>query len=340
VIIVTGGAGFIGSNIVKGLNDRGIENILVVDNLTNVDKIKNISDLKIADYIDKEAFYSLIVDSEHLRLGDRITGLEGVTSVFHEGACSDTMASDGKYVLHNNFTFTKALFHFCRFSSAQFIYASSASVYGAGAVFKESPEFESALNAYAYSKLLFDQYVRQQSSTPKQCVGLRYFNVYGPREQHKGRMASVAWHFRNQFQENGRVRLFEGTDGYKNGEQRRDFVYVEDVVKVNLFLLDNPEISGIFNVGTGQCQSFNDVALGVINSIQEKAGAGKVTLEQAIADDLIEYTPMPEALNGKYQSFTEADMTSLIGKGYTQPFQNVENGVAQYLDYLEITNAI
>ncbi len=338
MIIVTGGAGFIGSNIVKGLNDRGIENILVVDNLTNVDKIKNIADLKIADYIDKEVFYSQIADAENYVKGFQFPGLEDVTAVFHEGACSDTMASDGKYVLHNNFTFTKALFHFCKLSNAQFIYASSASVYGSGATFKESPEFESALNAYAYSKLLFDQYVRQQSTTPRQCVGLRYFNVYGPREQHKGRMASVAWHFRNQFQESGRVRLFEGTDGYENGEQRRDFIYVEDVVNVNLFLLDHPKVNGIFNLGTGQCQSFNDVALSVINSLREKLGAEKVTLEQAIADELIEYMPMPEALNGKYQSYTEADMASLTREGYEKPFHSVESGVARYLDYLEKTN--
>jgi len=337
MIVVTGGAGFIGSNIVKGLNDRGVQDILVVDNLTNVDKVRNISDLKIADYIDKEAFYNLIAEAEFCAEGVRFPGLERVTCVFHEGACSDTMASDGKYVLHNNFTFTKALFHFCRLRNAQFIYASSASVYGAGSVFKESPEFESALNAYAYSKLLL--YIRQQSSISRQCVGLRYFNVYGPREQHKGRMASVAWHFRNQFQNNGRVRLFEGTDGYENGEQRRDFVYVEDVVKVNLFLLDHPEINGIFNVGTGQCQSFNDVALSVINFLREKAGSVEVTLDQAIAEGLIEYAPMPEVLNGKYQSFTEADMTSLINEGYEQPFFNVEKGVARYLDYLEPTNA-
>jgi len=230
MIIVTGGAGFIGANIVRGLNDRGIEDILVVDNLTNVDKIKNLADLKISDYMDKEEFFEIIANAEHCNNVDVMPGLGDVTAVFHEGACSDTMASDGKYVLHNNFTFTKALFHFCRLANAQFIYASSASVYGAGSVFRESPEFESVLNAYAYSKLLFDQYIRRQGSMPKQCVGLRYFNVYGPREQHKGRMASVAWHFRNQFKENGRVRLFAGTDGYADGEQRRDFIYVEDIV--------------------------------------------------------------------------------------------------------------
>ena len=244
MIIVTGGAGFIGANIVRGLNDRGIDDILVVDNLTNVEKIKNLADLKIADYMDKEAFYEVIANARQNKSGSRFPELENITAVFHEGACSDTMASDGKYVLHNNFTFTKALYHFCQDSGSQFIYASSASVYGGGSVFKELPEYESVLNAYAYSKLLFDQYLRKHPASSLQTVGLRYFNVYGPREQHKGRMASVAWHFRNQFNSEGHVRLFEGTEGYENGEQKRDFICVDDVVKVNLFLLDNPQVSG------------------------------------------------------------------------------------------------
>lgn len=338
MIIVTGGAGFIGSNLVRGLNDRGIENILVVDNLTNVDKIKNLADLKIADYMDKNAFFELIADSERWENGGKSSSLPNITAVLHEGACSDTMATDGQYVLHNNFTYTKALFHFCRQVNAQFIYASSASVYGAGSVFKEQPEYESVLNAYAYSKLLFDQYVRQQPALENQCVGLRYFNVYGPREQHKGRMASVAWHFRNQFHESGKVRLFAGSGGYADGEQRRDFIYVDDVVKVNMYLLDNPNVSGIFNVGTGRCQSFNDVAVSVVNTLRKREGLNAITLEQGVIEGLIEYVPMPEALNGKYQSYTEADMTALSEQGYSEPFSNVEQGVSSYIESLESNN--
>ncbi|MBX2869631.1 MAG: ADP-glyceromanno-heptose 6-epimerase [Acidiferrobacterales bacterium] len=334
MIIVTGGAGFIGANIVRGLNARGVEDILVVDNLSNVDKVKNLADLKIADYMDKEAFYKVIKDAEH-QTTDAFPGLSNISAVFHEGACSDTMATDGRYVLQNNFTYTKALFHYCQKVGAQFIYASSASVYGAGEVFKEQPEYESVLNAYAYSKLLFDQYVRCQPTPSMQCVGLRYFNVYGPREQHKGRMASVAWHFRNQFNANGKVRLFAGTGGYSDGEQRRDFIYVEDVVKVNLYLLDHPDVNGIFNLGTGQCQSFNDVAVSVINSLRKRKSLDSITLKEGIRDGLIEYIPMPDALNGKYQSFTEADMTLLRNHGYAEKFHNVEQGVASYMDLLE-----
>ena len=333
MIIVTGGAGFIGANIVSALNERGIDDILVVDNLSNAEKIANLAPLSIADYMDKEEFFDMLV---RLEGGAPLpASLAQVTSVFHQGACSDTMASDGRYVLHNNFTFSKVLYRFCRQVSAQFIYASSASVYGAGDVFREEPACESTLNAYAYSKLLFDNYVRKNPADGFQCVGLRYFNVYGPREQHKGRMASVAWHFRNQYRQSGKVKLFQGTGGYADGEQRRDFVSVDDVVKVNMFLLDNPGVSGIFNVGTGRCQSFNDVAVSVINTLLRKQGRESVSLQVAVEEGLVEYIPMPEALHGKYQSFTEADISRLRDAGYQQDFCSVEVGVQNYFEFLD-----
>ncbi len=325
MIIVTGGAGFIGSNIVRSLNQDGISDILVVDNLSNADKIKNLADLKISDYLDKHEFYELM----------RTGGSPGpVSAVFHQGACSDTMETDGKYVLHNNFTYSKTLFHFCQQHKAQFIYASSASVYGDGSIFIEDTANESALNAYAWSKLLFDNYIRNQNPIDIQCVGLRYFNVYGPREFHKGRMASVAWHFYNQYRDNGVVKPFVGTDGYDDGGQLRDFVYVDDVVDVNLYLLKNPQINGIYNVGTGKCQSFNDVALAVINCWRNHQGKDKIELPEATASGEIDYIPLPEALVGKYQSYTQAELSNLRGTGYDQAAKNVTQGVEKYFDYL------
>jgi ADP-L-glycero-D-manno-heptose 6-epimerase len=326
MIIVTGGAGFIGSNIVKALNREGIDKIMVVDNLSNAEKIKNLADLKIIDFMDKHEFY------EFMSAGKKF---ESVSAVFHQGACSDTMETDGKYVLHNNFTYSKELFHFSQTHHAQFIYASSASVYGSGTVFAEEPENESTLNAYAWSKLLFDNYIRNCHFLKIQCAGLRYFNVYGPGESHKGRMASVAWHFYNQFVEDGKVRLFTGTDGYADGEQMRDFVFVDDVVAVNLFLLKNPGISGVFNVGTGKCQSFNDVALAVINNCRQRMNKESVAIDKAVANGEIEYIPMPAGLEGKYQSYTQADLNKLRSAGYDGSFSTVTHGVKEYISCLE-----
>ena len=326
MIIVTGGAGFIGSNIVKALNREGIEKILVVDNLSNAEKIKNLADLKIIDYMDKHEFYNFMSAGRKF---------DSVSAVFHQGACSDTMETDGKYVLHNNFTFSKELLHFSQAHNAQFIYASSASVYGSGTVFAEEPKNESTLNAYAWSKLLFDNYMRNLHGLNIQCAGLRYFNVYGPRESHKGRMASVAWHFYNQFVEHREVRLFSGSDGYGDGEQLRDFVFVDDVVAVNLFLLKNPGISGVFNVGTGQSQSFNDVALAVINKCKQRLNKDSVSIDEAVSNGEIVYIPMPQGLVGKYQSFTQADLGNLRSVGYDKSFATVSQGVKEYVSCLE-----
>ncbi len=332
MIVVTGGAGFIGSNIVRALNRNGIVDILVVDNLSNAAKVANLSKLVIRDYMDKYEFLGAIQSG---RSFDRIT------TVFHQGACSDTMATDGKYVLQNNFTFSKTLFHFCQRHKAQFIYASSASVYGSGSGFSEDRSNESALNVYAWSKLLFDNYIRQSGNHPTspgspeisgiQCVGLRYFNVYGPGEFHKGRMASVAWHFNNQYREKQTVNLFAGTDGYRNGEQLRDFIHVDDVVDVNLYFMNHPELSGIYNVGTGRAQSFNQVALAVINFHRNRQGLAAVSLQEAVDCGRIHYVAMPETLVGRYQNFTEADLVRLRSVGYEEDFDDIETGINKYL---------
>ncbi|MDD9856836.1 MAG: ADP-glyceromanno-heptose 6-epimerase [Gammaproteobacteria bacterium] len=331
MIVVTGGAGFIGSNLVSALNRRGVRDILVVDDVTDAAKARNLFDLQIGDYMDKAEFLDAI------RSERPDPSLQRVSAVLHQGACTDTMATDGKYVLDNNYAYSRALYYFCAQRRAQYIYASSASVYGHGTRFAETPRNESALNAYAWSKLLFDQFVRRQpvARPPQfQCVGLRYFNVYGRRERHKGRMASVAWHFFNQYMAHGRVRLFEGSDGYADGEQQRDFVSVEDVVAVNLFLLDNPAVSGIYNVGSGCSCSFNRVAVAVINACRRHRRETEITLEQARRGGQIAYIPMPETLRGKYQSYTCADLRQLRAAGYGAPFLDVPQGVGGYVSAL------
>ncbi len=321
--VVTGGAGFIGSNLVKALNERGLNDVVVVDNLERADKFVNLVDCEISDYIDKRDFLALL-DSGQLG--------KSVRAIFHQGACSDTMERNGLYMMQNNYDYSKSLLHYCQKREIPFIYASSGSVYGSGRVFREDRNHESPLNVYGYSKFLFDQYVRRMLPTRSaQIVGFRYFNVYGDREQHKDRMASVAYHFFNQYRESGRVRLFEGNDGYGNGEQRRDFVSIEDVVKVNFFFFDNPDKGGIFNVGTGRSQTFNDVAVAVINTLRTVESQPGLMLKKIQEQGLIEYIPFPEALRGKYQSFTEADISALRDSGYADAFLSVEEGVGRYI---------
>lgn len=316
MIIVTGGAGFIGSNIVKSLNDRGITNILVVDDLKEGTKFKNLAALEIADYIDKDDFLKKIEQNDSFG--------QDIEAIFHEGACSTTTEWDGRYMMENNYEYSKKLLHYCLDRGVSFIYASSAAIYGSGLVFKEERQYEKPLNVYGYSKHLFDQYVRRHTEHARsQVVGLRYFNVYGPNEDHKGSMASVAFHLNNQLKEKGVIKLFEGCDSYGNGEQRRDFIYVDDVVSVNLWFLDNPQKSGIYNVGTGRSQSFNDVAKSVLNWYQKGE---------------LEYISFPEHLKGRYQSFTEADISALRSIGYSAPFHSVEAGVKKYLDVLRESN--
>lgn len=324
--IVTGAAGFIGSNLVKALNERGENNIIAVDNFKKADKFKNLVDCEIADYLDKEDFLKKLQEGF-------FDGL--VTAVLHQGACSDTMETDGRYMMENNYRYTLELLNYCQSEEVPFLYASSASVYGGGGVFKESREYESPLNVYAYSKFLFDQIVRRRfNKRSAQIVGLRYFNVYGAREQHKGRMASVAYHFFNQYRAEGKVKLFEGCDGYANGGQLRDFVSIEDVVKVNMYFLDNPNKSGIFNLGTGQAQSFNDVAVATINTLRTAENKPALSLAELHQQCILSYIPFPEVLKGKYQSFTQADISALRSSGYVEPFLTVEQGTTRYVEQM------
>ena len=326
-VVVTGAAGFIGSNIIKGLNTRGIDDIIAVDDLTQGDKFRNLADLRIADYVDADLFYDLFAEG----------GFGKVEAVFHEGACSDTMETDGKYMMDNNYTLSCGLFNACRQRGVRLLYASSAATYGGSDTFRESPEFEKPLNVYGYSKLLFDQRMRRElgaqfQDATHQVAGFRYFNVYGPREQHKGRMASVAFHQFNQFRAEGRVKLFGEYGGYGAGEQQRDFVFIDDVVAVNLWFFDHPHKSGLFNLGTGRAQPFNDVALATVNALQ--GSAAPLDLAGAVAQGLIEYVPFPDALQGKYQCYTQADLSALRVAGCDHTFMDVQSGVFSYMKSL------
>jgi ADP-L-glycero-D-manno-heptose 6-epimerase len=323
-VIVTGAAGFVGANLVRALNAQGETDIVAVDNLTRAEKFRNLVDCEIADYLDKDDFRSRLARGAMTR----------PEIVFHQGACSDTMASDGRYMLDNNFRYSLELLEWCQAHKVPFVYASSASVYGLGPVYAESRGNEKPLNVYGYSKFLFDQVVRRRlPSFAAPVIGLRYFNVYGPREAHKERMASVAFHHFHQFRADGRVRLFEGSHGYAAGEQRRDFIHVDDAVAVNLFFAGRPA-TGIYNVGSGRAQPFNDVALAVVNALRAHGGEPPLPLADAVAQGRIEYVPFPEALRGKYQAYTQADLTQLRNAGYTRPMATVEQGVASYVDWL------
>ena len=327
-IIVTGAAGFIGANIVQALNARGEKNIIAVDDLRPADKYRNLADLDIIDYLDKDEFL------EAFRSGH----FGKVKAVFHEGACSDTMETDGIFMMANNYRYTMDLLDICTTQKVQLLYASSAATYGGSDVFVESREHEKPLNIYGYSKFLFDQVMRKrfaEKANTAQVVGFRYFNVYGPRESHKGRMASVAFHQYHQYKANGLVKLFGEYGGYGPGEQSRDFVSVEDVVKVNLYFLDHPEISGIFNLGSGSAQPFNDVAHAVANAMRKLNKVKPATLQELVKEKEIEYIPFPDALRGKYQCFTQADLTKLRAAGYTEAFLDVEQGVSRYIEWLE-----
>ena len=307
MIIVTGGAGFIGSNLVKGLNELGHEDILVVDNLANASKHLNLNGVFISDFVDKQDFLKMLPT------------LNNVEAIFHQGACSSTTETDGEYMMRNNYQFSKAIFHHCVEQQLPFYYASSASVYGNGDNgFAEERENEYPLNVYAFSKFMFDQYVLQQlkaRSPQSPVVGLRYFNVYGYQENHKGSMASVIFHFYNQLREGGKMRLFEGSEDF-----RRDFIFVEDVVRVNLHFFQNPE-TGIYNCGTGESRSFLDIAK-IIQGLEAESTE-------------IEFIPFPDHLQGKYQTFTEANLQALRQAGYQNPFTSLEYGVRKYYQRLQ-----
>ncbi len=324
--VVTGAAGFIGSRLIEGLNREGVTDIIAVDNLQNAAKFANLAQCEIADYLDKREFLERL-EAHHF---------EGaIEAVFHQGACSDTMETDGRYMMDNNYAYSRRLLDWCQEEEVPLVYASSAAVYGASTAFREERPCERPLNVYGYSKFLFVQVVRRRLDTRgAQVVGLRYFNVYGPNESHKGRMASVAFHGVRQFQSEGKVKLFVGTDGYPDGGQRRDFIHVDDVVNVNLFFLEHREISGIYNCGTGRAQPFNDVAMAVANGVRASRGEAALPLDELVAKGMVEYIPFPPQLAGKYQSFTEADTTRLREAGYPGEFMDVATGVGSYVQHL------
>jgi ADP-L-glycero-D-manno-heptose 6-epimerase len=324
-VVVTGAAGMIGSNLVHGLNAIGIDDVIAVDDLTDGPKYRNLLGARLSDYFDKRDFYARFTKGEFGR----------VDAVFHEGACSDTMEHDGRFMLDTNYRCSKDLLDACQAQDTRLLYASSAATYGGSASFREVPEFERPLNVYGYSKLLFDNVVRRMLPSAKtQVAGFRYFNVYGPREQHKGRMASVAFHHFNQFRETGKVRLFGEYGGYGPGQQCRDFVYVDDVVAVNLWFLQHPECSGIFNLGTGRAQPFNDVALATVSAARALQGEVPLPLPELVRQGLVEYIAFPEALVGKYQSFTQADLAALRATGCDHAFADVAGGVGAYVAWL------
>ena len=316
MIIVTGGAGFIGSNLIQQLNHAGIDDILLVDNFAPAPnlagpKFLNLAGAKFADYMDKREFRNA------LKAGD-FDNLK-IRAILHQGACSNTLEDDGRYMMDNNFTYSKELLHFALDHKIPLVYASTAAVYGASTEFKELPANERPLNVYGYSKLVFDNYVRRHMPEIKSTVvGLRYFNVYGPREQHKGRMSSVIHHFTRQLKDTGVIRMFEGSGGYSNGEQRRDFVFVKDLAHINMFfaglLPDSPRrsIHVVVNAGTGEARTFKAVA----EALMQVHGPGK-----------IEYIPFPGDLKNRYQHYTQADVTDLRTAGYTAPFTSLEAGV-------------
>jgi ADP-L-glycero-D-manno-heptose 6-epimerase len=327
-VVVTGAAGMIGSNIAHGLNAIGIDDVIAVDDLRHGDKFRNLPGAGISDYFDQEEFYGRFARRE----------LGKVAAVFHQGACSDTMEHDGRLMLRNNYRCSKELLDACQLQGVRLMYASSAAIYGNSTSFSEQPQFERPLNVYGYSKLLFDNVVRRiLASATSQVVGLRYFNVYGPREQHKGRMASVAFHHFNQYRDSGKVRLFGEYGGYGPGQQVRDFIHVDDVVTVNLWLLEHPQCSGVFNLGTGRAQPFNDVAQATVNACRALRGEPQLTLEQQVRQGMIEYIPIPAALIGKYQCRTQADLTALRAAGIDHQFLDVASGVRRYVEWLGAT---
>ena len=316
MIIVTGGSGFIGSNLIHSLNKIGFDEILVIDDLSDGRKLINLFSANISDirsYIDIDEILQSIPSSD-------------VEAIFHLGACSDTMEWDGNYIMNVNYQFSKKIMQFALSKQIAFIYASSASVYGKNKSSVTNPKNEKPINVYAYSKLLFDQYVRTLLPTAKsQIVGLRYFNVYGPNEQHKETMASVVYHFYNQVIKTGRLSIFGSYNEIKPGEHSRDFVHVYDTVIAKLWFMKNKEISGIFNIGTGNSFTYNSLAGHICEWFEQNKG---IVTEQ-------QYVPFPEKLKGSYQDFTCADLSLLRKVGFNHQFLDLKEGVYSYLDALQ-----
>ena len=318
MIIVTGGAGFIGSNLIHQLNQSGERDILLVDNFAPAPnltgpKFLNLAGAQFADYMDKCEFRAALKADDFANANIR--------AILHQGACSNTLEDDGRYMMDNNFTYSKELLHFAIAKEIPLVYASTAAVYGASTSFTTEPANERPLNVYGYSKLVFDDYVRRNMAHfTSTVVGLRYFNVYGPREQHKGRMASVMHHFTRQLKDTGTIRMFEGSGGYANGAQRRDFVFVKDLARINMFFAglrhDSPQdpVHAVINAGTGEARTFKAVA----EALMRVHGTAN-----------IEYIPFPGDLKNRYQHYTQADLAGLRTAGYTASFTSLEDGVRQ-----------
>ncbi len=314
-IVVTGGAGFIGSNVVEALNQRGENKIIIVDHLKEGIKWKNLIGLKFLDYLDKDDFLNFI-EKGHFK---------EISAIIHLGACSDTTVKDLHYLYLNNYKYSQKLTLFALENDITFIYASSAATYGNGALgFSDDENFIpklKPLNPYGFSKQLFDLWLYYNGLLNK-VVGLKYFNVFGEREFHKGEMRSVVLKAYEQIKKEGKVRLFKSYHpDYKDGEQLRDFIYVKDAVEVTLFFLENPQIKGIFNVGTGKARSFKDLVLAVFSALNLPPN--------------IEYIDMPESLKKQYQYFTQADITKLRKVGYNKSMWELEEAVKNYVNWLE-----
>lgn len=322
MIIVTGAAGFIASAFIWKLNEMGISDILAVDKLRTEDKWLNLRKRDYADWVDRDELFAWLADEENAAK---------VTGIVHMGACSATTEKDGDFLMKNNYEYSKKLWDFCAEKNIPYVYASSAATYGGGElgynddVTPEELKKLMPLNKYGYSKKYFDDWAFKQKKQPKQWAGIKFFNVYGPQEYHKGRMASMVFHTFNQYRDNGGVKLFKShKEGYADGEQLRDFVYIKDVVDVMYFLLTEKADSGVYNLGTGAARSFLDLSM---NTMRCASSNPELKIEE-----VVEFVPMPEDLRGKYQYFTQASMEKLKRAGYTKPFHTLEEGVKDYVE--------
>jgi ADP-L-glycero-D-manno-heptose 6-epimerase len=327
MIIVTGGAGFIGSALIAALNKRQITDILVVDHLGTDEKWKNLRNLSFADYVEKDDFLEMVIENK----------LSGhIEAVFHLGACSSTTENNASYLIKNNYEYSKLLAQWVQHrqgGNIRFIYASSAATYGDGSAGFSDDEDKidglKPLNMYGCSKHLFDLWTRR-TGLLKKIVGLKYFNVFGPNEYHKADMRSFVLKAFEQINATGKVRLFKSCKGeYADGEQVRDFIYVKDAVDMTLFFFDNPKIAGLYNIGAGNARSWNDLVKAVFAAMGKKPNPVPSGVEG------IEYIDMPESIRNQYQYYTCADTTKLRKAGYKKPIKDLESTVAEYVrDYL------
>jgi len=321
MILITGAAGMIGSALIWQLNQSGRNDIIACDKLRNEEKWLNLRKKDYTDWIDRDNLFEWLSNPSNA---------EKITCVVHMGACSATTETDGDFLMSNNYEFSKKLWNFCTKQNINFIYASSAATYGIGERgYEDNVSFEELqkllpLNKYGYSKKFFDDWVGKQTKTPKQWVGIKFFNVYGPAEYHKGRMASMVYHGFNQYKETGKIKLFTShKEGFEDGKQLRDFVYLKDCIKVLEFFVNSQGKSGIYNLGTGSARSFYDLALNTARAFEDNY--------DVTGDAVIQFISMPEDLRERYQYYTCASMDKLREAGYTEKFHTLEEGVKDYV---------